>query len=408
MTDRELPRDVLKAHRTFLRKSQTQYAAETGDGTRNWPKDKIANLEQGKVKEFTEEDHEQWRTSWITDDGFAEFDQRMIAAMQYQKELLEEEKKAAPNQRQAKSEAKKPEGKRSTSCFDRLIIPVSIVVIVVAAVICVMAVLTYRLQIRQASDLLVSKLTVTPMPPRAAIATLVPPTSTPQTIPTAIAAVPSPENTTPPISTPTQPPTATPTQPPTATPIQPPTVTPTQPPPKSFRGVLFEDDFNDGLDPAWEVVRGDWRVANDKLTTVSRDNERSIMLVGDPTWSDYVVECEIDFRARTSDAIEVIVRAQDGQNGMKYWMKVFSARPDWRIVEDGNETVLVESELGLPLSPNIRIEVKDDNFVAYVDGEKWLSINDPTFTNGKVGLILHCSGSVNCSTMDNFKVTALE
>ncbi len=75
-------------------------------------------------------------------------------------------------------------------------------------------------------------------------------------------------------------PTAIPTE---IIPTESPTYTPPAPPKPA---ILFEDDFDDGLSNAWEMVSGNPVVVNG---TLSADQD-TWLLVGDPTWTNYSVE----------------------------------------------------------------------------------------------------------------------
>ena len=307
MTRRELPRDVLRAHRKYLRKSQSQYAAETGDGTSNWPKHKVENIEQGKSEEFTEKDYEEWRYSWVGDDGFDEFHPRLLEAIAYQKELKEQEEE---RQRQEQKQPRQPNKEPiKRSWFDRIIVPISIVVILAVVVICVLLALTYLPQAQQAAGLLQNKLAVTPV----------------------LATNPTPE-----IVVTTEPEVAVTVEEPTPTREAQSTPLPS--------GVLFEDDFNERLDPAWEIVKGDWRVVNGALTTISRDKEWSAMLVGNDEWKDYAVELDLDANNGNGSPIEVLVRAADWDNRMAFWTVGYRAEPQWFVQVNGESTLLVEGK----------------------------------------------------------------
>lgn len=129
------------------------------------------------------------------------------------------------------------------------------------------------------------------------------------------------------------------------------------------------------------------------------------MLLGEPHWRDYTVEVQPNL-GLWRQGIRIMVRVQDASN-----MMVFSAQKQgqsgWWLWKDGEQYLLVKGgELGRG-SPKIRVEVKDDHYTAHVDGQRWLSINDPTFETGRVGLGLYCDSDSNCNSVDYFKVEAL-
>lgn len=411
MTRDELPGDVLREFRNDLGLTRKDFGRETGGSTPNgdvkaWGADKVANLELGKVKRFTEQDYEDWRYTWEGEypdnpEWFEKWDQRMCAAMAWQDAVLKAEKGILAEQTDTEdvsqtveegaddAEEEEPEGvdkedgemepervaKKSPSCLDRLILPVSLPAVLVFIIICA---LIATLLIPNLSSFLAPLLTRIPNLPITPVV-IASPTSVPTTSTTEV----EPADTIKPASTPT-----------TAARKLPP-------------GVLFEDDFTDVLDPQWEVVKGDWRTANGELTTISRDEEWSVMLVGDDEWTDYAVELDLNTNNDVYSSFQVLVRARDWDNGMAFWT-VDYREPKWFSQEGGESTLLVEGKRPNDQSQKLRVEVKGDMYTAYINGVKWISINDPTFSKGKVGVAMYCDSRSNCNVVDNFKVIALD
>jgi DNA-binding CsgD family transcriptional regulator len=171
-------------------------------------------------------------------------------------------------------------------------------------------------------------------------------------------------------------------------------------------GVLFADNFDSGkMKPEWQAVKGDWRVVNGRLTTISRDQKWSYLLVGDPQWTDYAVEVEADY-IDFEGGIQVFLRVQDINNLMSFYASQVSPN-GWLINKNGNWLTLVSTDSLSDTTVTLRAEVKGDLYTAYINGARILSINDPTYTSGRVGVGIWCSSYPNCSTLDNFKVIAL-
>ncbi len=209
--------------------------------------------------------------------------------------------------------------------------------------------------------------------------------------------MPRPTHTSVPSSTPTA---RRPTSTPTATPtIATPTATPKV-------ALPFEDNFDVGkLKPEWEILDGDWRIVNDRLSTISRKREWSRMLVGDPSWRNYAVQVDANL-ARGGQGMRVLVRAQDSKNMMAFYVRRQYGESGWWIKRDG-EWHLLQKEREVGIDSTIRVEVREDLYSAYVDGQRWLSINDATFETGRVGLGLYCDSNSNCSSVEYFKVEPL-
>ena len=207
-------------------------------------------------------------------------------------------------------------------------------------------------------------------------------------------------------------PTDTPSPPATATSY--PTYTPyptyTTIPASPTSAALFADDFDTGIKPDWQKVSGDWRFMNSMLTTLSRDDESSLVLVGDPSWTDYSIDLVIDADsgAYLESYVDVIAHAQDASNYVFYRVHssgISKSRLGWWIMKNGETTRLTYDNI-LANDLRARVEVRGDIYTAYLDDEKMSSIQEPSFGAGRVGIRLHCFGE-RCCNIDDFQVRAL-
>ena len=169
--------------------------------------------------------------------------------------------------------------------------------------------------------------------------------------------------------------------------------------------VLFEDNFDGSLKEAWDAIQGDWRIVEHRLSTVSRESEWSYILVGDPKWTDYAVEVDVDWTPNPVGDVLIFVRAQDSQSTMAFY-GAQNANCEMRVAQDGEWNVLRSVGDLDDLKATLRVEVQGQLLRALVNGESILSINDPTYASGRVGLGIWCH-RVNCITFDNFKVESL-
>ena len=174
---------------------------------------------------------------------------------------------------------------------------------------------------------------------------------------------------------------------------------------------LFVDNFETGLKPEWQIIEGDWRMVNGKLSTLSKQGWSS-MLVGDVTWDSYTVEATFDTTNNGGYPVGVIARAQDAGN-MVYFHVAMDAHIDQptRLVlkQDRKEKVLVTGPGVEPEGKlSVKVEAQGDLYTAYINGERWLSASDTTFSRGRAGLGLYCWTNDNCNTVSGFKVTPLQ
>jgi len=193
----------------------------------------------------------------------------------------------------------------------------------------------------------------------------------------------------------------------TPLPTHTPYLTPT-PTPEPVREVSlpFEDNFDAGLRPEWFTWSGDWRIANGRLTTLTR-RRLSCVAVGDPTWKDYAIETY--FRGGVTNAyLGIIMRAQDVNNLVMFKLGLHGS--SLRVKQAGQERELLGGAGTYWHTPSntsgyLRLEVRGDFYEVYYDDKFWLSINDDTFSSGLVGLCAYCDN--NCAAFDNFKVVEL-
>lgn len=178
-----------------------------------------------------------------------------------------------------------------------------------------------------------------------------------------------------------------------------PSVTPSPQPaalPKS--AVLFEDNFDAGLSPSWEIISGNPMVVNGMLSS----SEDSLIMVGDPSWKNYSIE--YDNRAELTSMIYqgfnvTDLRAVDPNN--MYAAKWTNMEIKWFIVVNGKWNEIPNSRTGIDWSEviNHRITVNKNTITLYINGIQQFSFVDTKFTQGRVGLLIHPDTQI-----DNFKV----
>jgi hypothetical protein len=157
------------------------------------------------------------------------------------------------------------------------------------------------------------------------------------------------------------------------------------------------DNFEGGLRPNWEVVKGRPAVSNGKLTS---SVNQTWLLVGDPRWENYVVEFDAE---KVWEEAYVGVHVQDLNNMVAVNMRG-NTLDFWYIVSDGKWYGMgLEIRNSLVLNPaKVRISVKDNHYIAEIGGGKVGEIWDQTLSNGRVALNL-----TTYVIIDNFKVTWL-
>jgi len=181
---------------------------------------------------------------------------------------------------------------------------------------------------------------------------------------------------------PTNTPLPTNTTGPTSTSTETPTETSTPSPTPGFE---FFDDFEAGMKPEWTLISGDPQFVNGMLTTSTSVR----MIVGEESWSNYVVELE----AHDPECLwewgwsRVGIYAKDEENLLAFsWSgcdrKLFLfVNGVW--IDVPNTHVGATGGAGFLI---IRIKAEGSNFSFYVNNKKIISYYNDDYKNGKVYL----------------------
>jgi hypothetical protein len=197
-------------------------------------------------------------------------------------------------------------------------------------------------------------------------------------------------------------------------------VTATQPPPTPTdipapvleTGFIFSDDFKYGPDPAWEVVYGEPGMANGKYTVVTPFNEtisKHYSVVSDLYWDNLSIDIELSaFRtgnlssARAYGAIIVHYLPDSGgvglliypgSNGIQFGL--IDSNREWTLLDS---TFVKGSNFTFDFIYNpyaIRLEVRGDTYLAYINGELITSATIPDYDYGLTGLWMSTNSRLN-------------
>ena len=157
-----------------------------------------------------------------------------------------------------------------------------------------------------------------------------------------------------------------------------PTPEPTSPPKPA---VLFEDNFENGLSNAWEIVSGNPMIVNGMLTT----DQDTWLMVGDPSWINYSVELTTDHPMSLyglgTGFNAIGMRAQDIDNMYAFMWGQYQG--DGYIVEGGNWNEIPQSHYDVSNKEvNLRFTMVDGTMTVYENGVKAISFFDSRFEHG--------------------------
>lgn len=166
--------------------------------------------------------------------------------------------------------------------------------------------------------------------------------------------------------------------------------------------ILFEDDFNDGLDQNWTVESGNPVVVNNTLTA----DETTWLTIGETSWSNYQIEFETDanrcwIRSDSSNNF-IAVRMIDLDNLIAFVWE--GCESQWYIREGGEWNFVPHTDGDSDQQMmRLRITVNEDEFVANKNDARLSAFFDARFSQGYIGLRIG-PGTI----VDNFRVTRIE
>ncbi|MFH1491005.1 MAG: hypothetical protein ABII06_19030, partial [Pseudomonadota bacterium] len=146
--------------------------------------------------------------------------------------------------------------------------------------------------------------------------------------------------------------------------------------------------FNGGPKPEWEPVFGEWTMLNGKYTLKDiQDDKFYAAVLNKPLWPDLMLSVDVTPGQNGGHISEAIIfpRMSGPDNGVCFWLEAkYGAfqKAGWKVYRDGmwgqpNEVIKVRTGTGKTVQ--VRIDVKDNIYTAYVDGSKISQIYDDTF-----------------------------
>lgn len=175
----------------------------------------------------------------------------------------------------------------------------------------------------------------------------------------------------------------------------------------------FEDAFDGGIRPEWDYDKGKWSVINGALTSVGIFRPK-VALVGNTTWKNYALDADFVLTGyEKNNYVGFVVSAESkGEYIALFFDPEDSGNTYWVVYEDGKPVSTLDSKSLYKLVSNIhkshhvRIEVRGENRVAYLDGAPLSQVFVPSLPGG--GLVGVQMAEEQVSFVDNFKVSSLE
>jgi hypothetical protein len=176
------------------------------------------------------------------------------------------------------------------------------------------------------------------------------------------------------------------------------------------KGVLFHDDFSSGDLGTWTPDRaGVWSVRHGSLraTLPDQKQQRSLLMVGDSTWTDIAVDLDVCMvrgvdkgvvmRVRESAGVGVDLRGGTYQDCIMYFR-------EWPL---GRASAMNANGVW----HHLRVEARGARYRVWVNGESVLDRTQPQVAgmSGRIALPAYTGGAGACTVFyDNVVVTSLD
>ena len=142
----------------------------------------------------------------------------------------------------------------------------------------------------------------------------------------------------------------------------------------------FEDDFDDGLSDAWEIVQGNPIVVNGMLST----DQNTWLMVGDPSWKNYSIESNLMFNLHKQAGF--VIRS-NGHH--RYYAALFSGGNQVSIIfrKNQDENILAKEEFKYEQDHlyNVKFRASENELTLFINGKKILSTRDNSYSCGAAG-----------------------
>ena len=157
------------------------------------------------------------------------------------------------------------------------------------------------------------------------------------------------------------------------------------------QGVLFSDDFEDGVADGWAIHQGTWSVVSDvsRVYRQSGTSSRYRSSAGSSAWTDYSVEARVKPTAwNGSDRFAALfARFRDPSN--HYLLALRSSnRVELRRSVSGSASTLAQASFAVSLGASyvLRLEVAGSTLRGFVNGAQVLSATDSALAPGRIAV----------------------
>lgn len=171
--------------------------------------------------------------------------------------------------------------------------------------------------------------------------------------------------------------------------------------------VLPLPDFENGRDQGWQVLEGEWTTAGGYLVPA---NELGGTIVGgDPSWMDYSLEVDVFSTGEAGRfTAAILLRVRDRDNYVALVAERGCQKVGWEVVRGGSRDEQKSTSVQCTPPFRVRVTVSGSTYQALIDGEPVATLEDTTFSAGRIGLRSHSAdtppGADSLAAFDNLRV----
>jgi len=165
---------------------------------------------------------------------------------------------------------------------------------------------------------------------------------------------------------------------------------------KSDPGVLFSDNFDDGVADGWTEHMGTWSVISGEYrVSVPGIVENGLSIVDSVSLTDYIIEAKLKFTDAVGFRAEIVFRYTDNEHYYTFGLSneydgAFLAIYSPGAAEYGDIIAHSGGDGSYPTETEteylLRVEIQGDMFRGLINGMEVCSGTDATYDSGKVGL----------------------
>jgi hypothetical protein len=179
-------------------------------------------------------------------------------------------------------------------------------------------------------------------------------------------------------------------------------------------GILFQDNFDNGLiKPDWKLDNA-WIIADGALSRTSQNynDPYSWSTLNEPAWKNYIVSVKINIPFMGSAAQSPVVVAVRVNGQAKYLgveIPPFIGNALYFIGNDVNDSVAVAQSRVFDFESGytLEIEANGNNFIVRINGRQVQQVSLSGYDSGGIALGMICGSGLGCPSFDDVKVTYL-